>query len=199
MPLLSLALVSGALLLADLPAAQKPSPADEPIAAARLQADAAVLRRALEELHPGLHRYNTSAQPEGHFAALSVFAAKLGCGHTFPNPANQTKASAEALFGGRRRVPFEFRWIDRRMILTMNPSAEPRLKPGAEVIAIDGVPVSTILSTLLTIARADGSNDAKRIAQLGVGSLDRYPAFDVWYPLFFPPKAEGSTGAKDRR
>ncbi len=38
----------------------------------------------------------------------------------------------------------------------------------------------------MTIARADGSNDAKRKSYLEVTGDDSYEAFDVYFPLFFP-------------
>jgi C-terminal processing protease CtpA/Prc len=56
------------------------------------------------------------------------------------------------------------------------------------VLAIDGVPVKKILARLMTIARADGSNDAKRVSYLEVNGENNYEAFDVYFPMFFPPK-----------
>ena len=41
----------------------------------------------------------------------------------------------------------------------------------------------------MTIARADGSNDAKRIAYLEVSGDSVYEAFDVYFPMFFPQKS----------
>ena len=78
-------------------AGANPPPAK--LTARDLLADAAVLERAYKELHPGLYRYNTPAQMDAAFAALrqelghdqtlpeaylaiSVFLAKVRCGHT---------------------------------------------------------------------------------------------------------------------
>lgn len=66
------------------------------------QADAAILRSAFEQLHPGLYRYNTKAEMDEAFVtlsrqldhdqtlqdaflAISEFAAKVRCGHTQAN------------------------------------------------------------------------------------------------------------------
>jgi C-terminal processing protease CtpA/Prc len=38
----------------------------------------------------------------------------------------------------------------------------------------------------MTVARADGSNDAKRVAYLQVEGTSEYEAFDIYWPLFFP-------------
>lgn len=175
------------------------------IPARELQADFVVLKRAYEELHPGLYRYNSRAQMESNFKALaaelnhdltlqqayvafSVFLAKIKCGHSYANFYNQPQAVADALFKGQDKVPFYFRWINRRMIVTKNFSEDERLKAGTEVLAINGVPTKKILERLLTIARADGSNDAKRINYLEVLGENNYEAFDVYFPMFFPLK-----------
>ncbi len=173
------------------------------LATTELKADLAVLRRAYEELHPGLYRYNTRRQMDRHFAELdkafgrdltlreaylelSKFLAKVKCGHTYANFYNQPKSVVEAVFKGQDRVPFYFRWVNGSMIVTRNYSSSDALKPGAEVVEIDGIPARRILKTLMTIARSDGSNDAKRVAYLEVSGVDRWEAFDIFLPLFFP-------------
>jgi C-terminal processing protease CtpA/Prc len=167
-----------------------------------LQADVAILRRAYETLHPGLYRYNTPEQMDKAFRdleaefqqdrtlteaylAFSVFAAKVKCGHTYPNFYNQTDAIQNALFKAGR-VPFYFRWLGDRMIVTKSFATDPRLRAGAEVLEINGTSAATILKRLMTVARADGSNDAKRVSYLEVQGMDRYEAFDIYFPLFFP-------------
>jgi hypothetical protein len=202
-PLAHAILVAG---LVAFGASASASPSSEPparIPAADLQADFAVLKQAYEALHPGLYRYNDPARMEAHFAALkeelgrdltlqeaylafSIFLGKIRCGHSYPNFYNQPKAIAAALFQQQNRVPFYFRWIERRMIVTRNFSGEDRLVPGSEVLAIDGTPVATILDRLLPVARADGSNDAKRVSDLEVGGHNQYEAFDIYFPMFFP-------------
>jgi hypothetical protein len=88
--------------LAQVPAAPMSKSGD-------LQADAAILRSACEQLHPGLYRYNSKAEMDEDFAVLnhqlahdqslqdaflafSEFAAKIRCGHTQANPFNQPKS-----------------------------------------------------------------------------------------------------------
>jgi hypothetical protein len=172
------------------------------IPAADLQADAAVLRRAYETLHPGLYRYRTRAQVDAAFAALDgeftrdqtladayLAIARLTtffqCGHTYPNFFNQGEEVERALLK-RPRVPFEFRWLDRRMVVTRTYVDLPGLQRGTEVLSIDGRPVAAILDGLLPYSRADGGNDAKRVSNLEVQGYGRYEAFDVFFPLVFP-------------
>ena len=155
------------------------------VPAAQLQADFALFKQAYQEFHPGLYRYNTKQQMDAHFAelekqfqkdrtlsdaylAFAVFLTKIKCGHCYPNFYNQPQAVVEALFRNQDRVPFHFRWIDRRMIVTRNLSEDARLIPGTEVLSLNGVPVKTILAKLLTVSRADGSNDLKRVSNLEI-------------------------------
>lgn len=118
------------------------------------------------------------------YVAFSVFAAQIKCGHTYPNFFNQKKTVAAALFQGHDRVPFYFRWLDRKMIVTKDFTPDRRLPRGTQVFSINGKPVQAILDRLMTIARADGSNDAKRVAYLEVNGDSIYEAFDD----VFPPK-----------
>jgi len=201
---LTVGLACGLQLAASGPAARAAEPPPlspaSVLRAADLQSDAALLREAYQTLHPGLYRYRTRAEMDAAFAslvrdfshdrtvaeaflALARLTAYVQCGHTYPNFFNQSEAVERALLQ-RPRVPFEFRWLDRRMVVTH--SYAPELRAGTEVLAIDGRPVSQILADLLPYSRADGSNDAKRVGNLEVQGNDRYEAFDVYFPLVHP-------------
>jgi hypothetical protein len=169
---------------------------------ADLQSDLAVLRQAYQSMHPGLYRYNTKSQMDASFEALkaelnhdqsledaylafSKFAAKIKCGHTYANFFNQPKSVQRELFQGQNRVPFYFEWLDAQMIVTQDFTPNHQLQRGTKVLAINGTPTGAILARLLTIARADGSNDAKRVASLSVSGDSVYETFDVFFPMFF--------------
>jgi len=183
-----------------------PPVGDPIIKSVDLESDAAILRKAYEALHPGLYRYSSKAEMDAKFDALqknlsrdlslqdafvafSVFAAQVKCGHTYPNFFNQKSAVAAALFQGHNRVPFYFRWLDQEIVVTRDFTPNHQLPRGTQVLSINRTPVRTILNRLMTIARADGSNDAKRIAYLEVTGDSMYEAFDVYFPMFFPQKS----------
>ena len=173
------------------------------ISAAALRDDIQILRRALETLHPGLYRYNTPDDLSRRFStlearlangatlaesylAIGALTSGLRCGHTFPNPANQSDSVAGPLFHHTPRTPFYFEWLDRRMVVTRDASRDGAFPPGTEVLAINGVTTSAVLERLLPYTRTDGANEAKRLANLGVHPAERWEAFDVLYPLVFP-------------
>ncbi len=202
----NLLLVASIAWLATSASAQTAPPA-QPSAATRisgadLQSDVAILRRTYEALHPGLYRYNTKPQMDAAFAALSQrfasgatlaetylalseFTTKIRCGHTYANFYNQKDEIQAAIFQGQNRVPFYFRWLDGRMIVVRDWSAEKALPRGTEVLAINGHPAAEIQRKLMTVTRADGSNDAKRIALLEVLGEDEWETFDIFFPMYF--------------
>lgn len=181
-------------------AADGPSPAD-------LKGDIAILRQALA-LHPGLYRYATPAQVaarinllerqwlaasglDGRYLALSRFLATIRCGHSYANFFNQKKAVKADLFDRPTRLPFAFRWIDGRMIVTADQSGTGLVAPGMEVVRINGVPAGAMLARLLPYVRADGHNDAKRVALLSMTGADTIETFDVFHGLIYGPPPGG--------
>ena len=195
------------ILAAGLAQAQLTSPATAGtpalLTAPELQKDVDILERAYTQLHPGLYRYNTPAQMQAHFAdlrrqldhdqslaqaylAFSRFAGTVRCGHTYANFYNQTDAVAVQVLQSPTRLPFHFRWLQGRMVVARNFSGVPNLVPGTEVLAINGIDTAAILAAMTPLARADGSNDGKRVNLLEVMGVDRYESFDVYLPLLFP-------------
>ncbi|MFN8589181.1 MAG: S41 family peptidase [Candidatus Eisenbacteria bacterium] len=164
--------------------------------------DLRVLRRALEAVHPGLERYQSRAEFAARFAALereldhdvrrdtafvaiARFAASVRCGHTHASPYNQGKLVTAEVVQRGGRVPFQFVWFGRRMIVTrdLRPAgATPALPRGTEVRSLNGARASGLLARMLPIAAADGHNDAKRISQLEVQGRSKYELFDVLLP-----------------
>jgi hypothetical protein len=165
--------------------------------------DVDVLESTYKALHPGLYRYNTPSQLDDRFAelrnqfgrdrtlaesylAFSEFLAEIKCGHTYANFFNQTDAVSKELFEKPNKVPFTFKWIKKSMVVTSDASVERAFPRGTEILAINGIPTEKILVRLMRVARSDGSNDAKRIADLEVLGTSKYEAFDVFFPLYYP-------------
>ena len=177
------------------------------IAPRAIAADLAVVREAYGLLHPGLTRYlpaggfdrliaqatnwaDRERSPADAYLMLARLTAAVRCGHTHANPANQKTAVQRSLLGRPDRLPFCTRLIDGRMIVTDPLSSG--LERGAEILAIDGASVRQLVRDMLPLTRADGHNDAKRIAQLELHRGDRFAAFDVLRPLLRPSRSTGS-------
>ncbi len=178
--------------------------------------DVAILRQAWETMHPGLYRYSTPADMTARldglaqawqrpssfrdrFLALSRVTASVRCGHTYPSPYNSPHAVADALYPDRALVPFRFRWIDGRMVVTDDHGTGDVLPRGSVVTAIDGRDTRALLAELIPLARADGGNDAKRISLMEVRGDDRFETFDIHLPLILPVKDEAVFTLSDDR
>lgn len=166
-----------------------------------------IIRQALD-LHPGLYRYQSPRQHAQHFAqferawqtahdlasrflALSRLTARIRCGHTQCNPFNQTERVAAELFDRPTRLPFAFRWIGNRMVVTGDSGAVTGIMRGSVIDRINSQKPSDVLAALLPYARADGNNDAKRQVQLEMRGDERFQTFDIYQGLLFPPGPQG--------
>ena len=177
------------------------------INAAPKMSDLSIIRDALK-LHPGLYRYQSPATFEKRFAdfseswnqsselmhrflALSRFTAQIRCGHSHCNPYNQSNKVVAALFDRKTRVPFSFRWLDRKMVVIGDAGAAAGIARGSVIERLNGKKPSEMLTSLMAYARADGSNDAKRIAQMDMRCTDELETFDIFQGLLFPPGPNG--------
>lgn len=184
----------GAIALPDLGSARKSG------------SDIALLREILTTLHPGLYRYARPAVMEHAFAKLerawptqsleqrflgiAALLSTIKCGHSYPNFFNQTDSLKTALFDRPTRLPFTFRWIGDQMVVLDGQAEGAKLPRGSVVKAINGVPCPQILSRLLPLVRADGSNDGKRKALLSMTGADGLETFDIFHGLIYgvPPQ-----------
>jgi hypothetical protein len=197
--------------LAGAAALPMPAAAAEPaIAPAIVREDIAILVAAYRAMHPGLDRYlgadpfaaladaaterlvRDGATLGSMFLALARLTAAVRCGHSYPNPSNQRRAVQGAILDGRDRVPFTFRWLDGRMIVLRPLTQNAGVMPGQAIDAIDGLPVAELQRRLLPLGRADGANDAKRLALMEVDGSSRYASFDVYRPLVSAKRTDGT-------
>lgn len=174
-----------------------------------LRGDIAILRQAWETMHPGLYRYSTPAQVADRFSgleaawsapasfqdrllALTRVTAAVRCGHTFPSPYNSADATVAQMYPGRALVPFRFRWIGGRMVVTHDDSAEQVFARGAAITAVNRTPTDALLAALIPLARADGGNDGKRVSLMEVRGDDGFETFDIHLPLVLPGLADAA-------
>jgi len=171
---------------------------------AQLLADFEIVKTAYTTMHPGLYRYNTPAQVEQHlsqlkadlskdltipeaYVAFSKFVGTIKCGHTYANFWNQPTIVKRAITYQADKVPFHFRLAEGRMMLTQSAFEHPMLKRGAEILAINGHAIQEILATLLPLQRTDGANNGQQIVNLQLFGVDKFEAFDMFFPILFPP------------
>lgn len=174
------------------------------LTSAELLKDFDVLKGVLLNYHPGLYRFQDSSAVAKLFTDLELqlksdlslceayllfsrFTASLKCGHTFCSFYNQSGSTKDSLFNKKDKVPFTFFLFDKKMFVKYNVSNIEQLKQGTEVLAINNVPVVSIIDTLLQYVKGDGNNNLKRLNDLNLSGLGKFEAFDIFYPLLYPP------------
>lgn len=186
-----------AALLASAPAiaGDMPNPMLTP---AQAGSDVALMRRAMETIHPGLYRYMPKTQVNAGFARLEALAqqpiatltlhreiarlvASIHCDHSKPELPDAIERWRQS---NASHLPFRFRLIEGRMIVLSGA-----LPKGAEITAINGRPVPQILNAVAPLVAYDGDTDQAitvKIADdsdLGGSDLDEY-----WPGLFGAPQ-----------
>ncbi len=184
-------------------------PTGPSLASADLLADVDSLEKVYRALHPGLTRSNSPAQLDALFAhakaefardrglseafvELTRLTAGLKCGHSYPNFFNQKKAVRQALFEAPR-LPFFFRWLDEKMVVTRDLGSGAGLTPGTVVERIADLEAHEVLATLMPLARADGENQDKRRALLEDSGDSELETFDILFSLVYPSVVRDQT------
>ena len=147
---------------------------------AAIQADFKYLRRLLEETHPGLYRYTPKAQMQAkmdsvagllaqpmafytYYKLLAALIADVRCAHTYTVP----KKDIENFWLKEiQTLPFEMHQIGNRAYIIINGTTDTFIKPGFELLAIDGQPMDTLMQHMERHIWADGYNQTAKTNQI---------------------------------
>ncbi len=169
------------------------------MSAAEAQADVALMRRALETVHPGLYRRATKGQMDQAFAALeqhvkqpiattelyrliSLTLAKIACNHTKAEQPPELEAWRK---DHPSHLPFRFQIVEGRMIVVGIDPTQTGLTIGAEVTQINGRKVTELIATLGAYVPIDGHTIWSRAYGLADDSDLMGSDFDHFYPYVF--------------
>ena len=137
-----------------------------------LKADLQFLRKKLEKIHPGLYRYtpkpafdtffdslsNAIAKPmdEQEFLSfITLLNAKIGDGHTMFLP---SEATTDHNNSKGRFLPFSLAYINGRLYIVENCSADPGIERGEEIVSINGEGTAIVMTQLMARQIRDGCN-----------------------------------------
>ena len=181
--------------------------ATKEIAPAAAQADFDLMRRALEEAHPGLYRYSTKAEMDRGFggeraklsraipkwefeAVVAETLALIRCGHTSMNPDEEFETAAK----NARTFPLRVIMEGTRLMVVFNDTpADSTIRPGMEVLGINGRSVGGILSRFWPVLSADGDIETGKRHDIA-GRFAKYYWWLVEQPGEFTVKARDEAG-----
>jgi hypothetical protein len=171
--------------------ANVPTPLTKTYSVAQLQSDFRLMRRALEEAHPGLYRYHPCDSVSAWFdaayrrlnrpmteiefrRAVEPAIDRLGCGHTdlYASRAFTRYRKKNPL----RAFPVDITVLNNRIFVRANRSTDSTIRRGAEIMAIDGRPAETILADFFRYISSDGYNQTFKPYVLNAGSFGSYYA-----------------------
>jgi hypothetical protein len=172
----------------------------------QMKQDVDIVKATWESVHPGLYRYNSKAQIESYFQEmyeliktpmeqrqffilLSQLNIKIRCGHTFVSYYNNKKMIKNNLYSSVY-LPFLFRVIDNKFVITHNLSENSTIQVGDEIVSINGFKIKTIIDSLLTVSKSDGENGLnKQLDNIAIYpkslNINSHSLFDIFFPLFF--------------
>jgi hypothetical protein len=144
--------------------------------ASELQSDFEVFRYILERVHPGLYWYTpkerlkqemdsisnlfTKPMTEAEFyKMLTPIVAAIHCGHTVLDPSLLYQDKG-------KRFPLDLKFINRKAYIFYNYSEDKSIPIGAEVTAINGQAMLSVIAQLLPYLPADALNDQAKYQSL---------------------------------
>ncbi|MBC8156049.1 MAG: peptidase S41 [Bacteroidetes bacterium] len=157
-----------------------------------MQADFRYLRRMLEETHPGLYRYTPKAAMQARmdsidrslneplpfytfFGTVAALMADIRCAHTHALPHKNWR---EQFNQNLKIIPFFLHPSQKRSYVLLNGTTDQTIKPGFELLSINGQPMEIIRQQVSRYYWADGYIESSRAATLK-GEL--FALFYYWF------------------
>lgn len=132
--------------------------------------DIALLRKALEEVHPALYNFTSKKTFDSLFTAVdknltkdisganffvlaSEIVSKIKCGHSRVSPSDEQKSY---LISKGKVFPYQVKIINSHLYIADSAKA------GTEIISINKIPSSAIISKFYEMLVSDGNNETMR-------------------------------------
>lgn len=139
---------------------------------AQVLEDLKVFKSVMEEIHPGLYFYRSKNEIDQYFKQIEKgvqsqnneldfyrsiirFISKIGCGHIWADPADSLD---QVLWKKTKQLPLQIRLLKNKMYCLKNYSSPNKsLKPGNEILKINGYSVNTLVKQMMPYTVGDGT------------------------------------------
>ena len=146
----------------------------------QLRSDFALVRLALEEAHPALYRFTTKRAMDAEFARAE---AKLTRPMTLLEFANVLAPISgvsryqgdeiSALIASSKLFPLALTFASERAFVVLNRGRDERVRPGMEVLAINGQSLAEILRRI-HVPQGQNWNRTRSLYELGISSFGKW-------------------------
>jgi len=174
---------------------------------AQMQEDFRYVRRALEETHPGLYRYNTKEQLKqkmdslyallkgemkfyDYYRLLALLISSIRCAHTTILP----EKDLGKLVSTCKTFPYWVFSIEDHVYITGVATSDTLIKPGFELISINGQPILAIKQAIFKHLWADGYIEISRQRMLDEHFFSLFYYLFADQPAVFSIKCKTPTG-----
>jgi hypothetical protein len=192
---------------------------------AQLKSDFALFRKALEEAHPALYRFTTKRQMDAEFARaeakltrpmtilqfrnvlVPVLAAIKNADEIAPSEfMNYQGDEVSTLVDSAKQFPLALQFEAKHAFVVLNEGLDDSVKPGMEVLAINGMSLADILQRILPNLPQAGDVRTHQLWWLGLshGFFQRYQlrspyrtGFSEAYRLYVANPASFRTTLRD--
>ncbi len=150
--------------------------------------DMKYLRKNLEDYHPGMNRFTPKTEMDEAYSKAIADASDISlfkfygeisrlltfihCGHT---QSYLPERSSSSYRNELKLIPFEISFLEGKMLVSEDYSAEKVLERGTEIISIDGIKTQDILSYLFERINNDGFVESFRYEWLEIFFWYLYP------------------------
>ncbi|NII27680.1 peptidase S41 [Pseudoflavitalea sp. X16] len=173
-----------------------------------MQEDMRYLCKVMEEIHPGLYRYTpkpvmdqrldsfynllTGDKPYyDYYRLMTAFVAGIRCAHTSVMPGGDWQSHFRQ---NAPLLPFSTHFINDRLYVTVNLTTDTVIKPGYEILHINGQPVPEIRRFIFDHSWSDGYNTTNKQQRLNTGFLAVFYYLLIARPDSFAITAKDSSG-----
>lgn len=173
-----------------------------------MQEDLQYLRKVMQEVHPGLYRYTskllmdqrldsfynllTADRPYyDYYRLLSSLVAGIRCAHTSITPGGDWQSHFRQ---NAPLLPFSTHFINDRLYVTVNLTTDTVIKPGYEILHINGQPVPEIRRFIFDHSWSDGYNTTNKQQRLNTGFLGIFYYLLIARPDSFAITAKDLSG-----
>lgn len=156
-----------------------------------MQADFAYLRRLLEETHPGLYRYTPKAVMQAKmdsidrslnrplpfytfFGTVTALMADIRCAHTHALPQKNWREHFNRV---QKTIPFFVLPLRQGAYVLFNGAANQTIKPGFELLNINGQPMDDVRRQVYRYHWADGYIESSKSQLRG----EFFALFYYWF------------------
>lgn len=153
----------------------------------QLKSDFALVRLALEEAHPALYRFTTKRDLDAQFARAEATLTRPMTVLQFHNVLAPVLAAIKsgggitryqgdeisALIASSKLFPLALTFESERAVVVLNRGRDERVRPGMEVLAINGQSIAETLRRILPNLPQDGDVRTRQMYELGISEFVR--------------------------